>query len=587
MSTIQEILSQFNDAANAKLNEEQIRSALNNLKPNHTGQDLEHLDMEIMAFGFDEDQHDSPWNTYFGPLVTYGNNDGTVFEWPSIKSVDLNTITYWEKRADEVLNPFLKARYLGVVWEFKKKVIGVDPNHDICRQYIDALLEVANRDLSLYEYDGSVKAKRALALAVSLNDKILKEKCKTCIIAFEERHAIDDKPGLWGYSFDLLLGNRKIELTPSEEKKIIADLEAKLCRLSEGTDDRKIDPWSAEQAAERLATYYRRKNKTEDMKRVIMIVGEAYSKIESSGSAMQVSGWLEDLRQLYIRYNLNDQAHEVLLKIRELGPKVASEMGTISHQFQISKEKRDYIVAAMTSGSKEEILNKIIAQYIPDLDETQQRVFELSKKAPIAYLMSTQLHDDQGRMIARIGSLKDDLDGHVVRQLSEDLYITAISLRLVLNGAIQEKGLIAPDILQFIRRSPVIDSDRIEIIEAAINAYFRRDFLVFIHLVIPQIEEGIRNIVEYAGGNVLKPQRDGSGFHLRTFDDLLRDSIIKQALGDDLTNYFRVVFTDQRGWNLRNKVCHGLADPNVFSQQTADRVLHTLLCLGTLRKKTE
>jgi hypothetical protein len=119
-----------------------------------------------------------------------------------------------------------------------------------------------------------------------------------------------------------------------------------------------------------------------------------------------------------------------------------------------------------------------------------------------------------------------------------------------------------------------------------LNAYFCEDYLVAIHLLIPQIEEAIRNLIEYSGGNVLKPSRNG-GYQLRTFDDLLRDDLIERGLGENFANYFRILFTDQRGWNLRNEVCHGMANPNRFDAQTADRVIHGLLCLGLIKKKSE
>ena len=105
------------------------------------------------------------------------------------------------------------------------------------------------------------------------------------------------------------------------------------------------------------------------------------------------------------------------------------------------------------------------------------------------------------------------------------------------------------------------------------------------HLLIPQIEEAIRNIVEFAGGNVLKPNNNGTSFMLRTLDEILRDPITVSSLGDDLCYYFRILFTDQRGWNMRNNVCHGIVGMETFTHQSADRVLHALLCLGILRKK--
>src|SRR5690606_12004382 len=105
-----------------------------------------------------------------------------------------------------------------------------------------------------------------------------------------------------------------------------------------------------------------------------------------------------------------------------------------------------------------------------------------------------------------------------------------------------------------------------------------------VHLLIPQIEDAIRNLVEISGGSILKPSKNG-GFNYKTLDELLREKVVIDALGDDVTLYFRVLLTDQRGWNLRNEVCHGIPPTNVFSAHVADRIIHVLLYLALLREE--
>ena len=105
-----------------------------------------------------------------------------------------------------------------------------------------------------------------------------------------------------------------------------------------------------------------------------------------------------------------------------------------------------------------------------------------------------------------------------------------------------------------------------------------------IHLLIPQIEAILRYLVEVTGGNVLKPSK-GGGFHLRTLDEILRSEQIKTALDDDVSLYFRVILTDQRGWNIRNSVCHGLLPFDHFTTAIADRLIHILLVLAQVRLK--
>ena len=133
-----------------------------------------------------------------------------------------------------------------------------------------------------------------------------------------------------------------------------------------------------------------------------------------------------------------------------------------------------------------------------------------------------------------------------------------------------------------ISQSPVIQKNRLAIFERAVESYFAKDYLVFIHLVIPQIEEAIRNILEFNGGNVLKFNK--GIYNLRLLEDILRDEVINIIFGEDLQTYIRILFTDARGWNVRNEVCHGLRDIELLDKSVADRILHILLIVGMVKR---
>lgn len=580
--TIKNILKQFDDLTKKGFDEHDVSVSLKVLLPEDKSKIDETLRSELMAFDFTEDYQDQKtgWGTYHGPMAVWNNGDGTFSESPSIRLITPEMINYWEDRAKESTNPILIARYSGLVWDFKNKISGTNPSHEICRTNIKALIDIANGGLHKYEYNTYKKLERALSLSIGLNDNDLITLCKETIINFENRSGQDTKPGLWGYAFDLLLENKRVKLSTNEEAQIIEELELKLERLTnKDSEDQKIDPWAAEGAAERLAVYYRKRQRNEDVRRVILKIGEAFNKIIDDASAMQASMWLDHLNKLYTKYNLVDEADDLLPRIRELGPKVASGLKQFTHSFEIPKKELEDYVESMTSGNMQDVLMRIAVRYIPIKSEAKEQIFDLSKNSPMMFLISHQLQDKKGRVVATIGPLENDLEGHIVRQISQNLYFSYIFLNAVIRDLIENGRLNKDEILKFISVTPIIEKSRMEIIEKGLDAYFSNDYLVFIHLTIPQIEEAVRNIIEFSGGNVLKISR-GGGHHLRTFDDILRDEIIQKSLGEDFTDYFKILFTDQRGWNLRNSVCHGMASLESFNPQTADRVLHALLCLG-------
>ncbi|HSA04233.1 MAG TPA: hypothetical protein P5145_01460, partial [Tenuifilaceae bacterium] len=108
-----------------RTSEYEIESEFRKLIPENGTEGSLELKAEIMAFSFVENytNKETSWGTYFGPMIVMNNGDGTAIESPSIKLVTKEIIDYWTKRTNETTNPFLKARYLGLIWDFSKPVL--------------------------------------------------------------------------------------------------------------------------------------------------------------------------------------------------------------------------------------------------------------------------------------------------------------------------------------------------------------------------------------------------------------------------------------------------------------------------------
>lgn len=138
------------------------------------------------------------------------------------------------------------------------------------------------------------------------------------------------------------------------------------------------------------------------------------------------------------------------------------------------------------------------------------------------------------------------------------------------------------DLTDFVLASPIFEETKKDLIHAGLQAYLDQDYISAIHILVPQTEAAIRSLVELTGGATSKRNRQG-GLQLRTFDDLLRDEEVKECFGIDLSFYFRVLLTEQRGWNIRNDVCHAISPSGAFNCSVADRVVHVILCLAQVR----
>lgn len=557
-----------------------IKSKLEELRDNDKEEEsCQEWIYEVLAFSFRENgmNHKNSWGTYFAPMMIVPTEDGQVLESPSIQFVNEKVISYWTQRFQSTNNSLMQARYAGLVWDFTEKATQKKPHYSVAITYCQALLKVAQERNHEYAVDIIQKLERALFIATSFKNKELITSAKEIILDYERFVAEDSKPGLWGFSFDLLIDNKKVVLSTEEEIEVIGSLEDRLNRLKDGT--------ICEKAAERLARYYRSKGLEEECSRVVRTLGKSFESTSSRVDALTASSLLEHMHRIYTQFNLVDDAESLMKIIRDLGVRIQNDMKVIPHEMKISLDELEAYVEQILDGNLDEALTHIAIHYIPRRNEIEKQLYDLSRIAPIGFLINKQITDEQGRCVATIGSLEEDLDGNVVIQTSQNLNISAIFLNAVLDRTIKKFSLDSDKLVNYLFHSPVFDTLQRDFLLKGIQNYFEKDFIVATHLLIPQIEATVRKLVEISGGTVLKPAKKGGGFHLKTLDDLLRCEQVKQALGEDASLYFRVVLTDQRGWNIRNDVCHGISLQHKCSQVVVERLIHILLLLGLLRHK--
>ncbi|MBA7715965.1 hypothetical protein ES703_125024 [subsurface metagenome] len=427
---------------------------------------------------------------------------------------------------------------------------------------------------------------RALSLASALNYKSRIKKVADTIIAYEDAITDDSKLGLWGFAYDLLFENDKVKLTADQKQKLIDGLEGHLMRASEPTNKEEIDPWAVEAAALRLAKYYRKVGRREDTKRVIVAIGNAFIQASSKASALQTSAWLQRVHATFKEFGLSDEAEEISIKLREVGEKTKSELKSFSHTMEVPEEKMKKYIAALIEGELDDVLTRIAAHYIPKKSEVEKQLKELASEAPIVFLMPMELLDNTGRPLAKIGSLEEDLTGHTVKLMSQNMAIGSIYLRQVLESLVKKYPTFENLCVDYLFRSPIFEEDRKSIITWGVKEYLNGNHMTAVHLLIPQIENALRVLLEKAGGSILKPAR-GGGFNYKGLDNLLCDPMLVQVFGEDIVFYFRALLVDSRGWNLRNCVCHGLFGVSEFEPYMSDRIIHVLLCLALVRKKEQ
>lgn len=542
---------------------------------------------EVMAFDFCEDYPDNGtgWGTFFGPMMAGTDENGTRWESPPLALVTPEVLEYWAKRARESKHPVLKARYAGLVWDLTRAATKASPPIEMAWIRIDSIIEIAAQGGQEFEVQTIKQLEHALRVSVAINGPVRVERVRNAILAYADQVGEDDKPGLWCFVYDLLWDQKKVPLTEAQKAKIISDLEARLARVSDTSGDGPIDPWAAEAAAIRLAKHYRAEGRSEDVRRVLLKYGGAFEKMAEPAAPMLAQAWAQQVHQVYRDFGLKEDAERLLRRIRDLGPKTLDDLKPITTQMKIAKEEMEAYVRELIDGDLDTALGRIAGHYLPRKDQVEKQVRDLSAQAPLTSLFTAQFVDHKGRPTATVGSIEDDLDGHIIKHMAQNIEFSAVFLREVM-AALVSKFAVRPNTLtEYLCRTPLLEDDARAIVERGITAYLDGDALVAMHVLIPQVENAVRVLVENTGGTVLRPNRSG-GMDLKTFDELLRDERVSSVFrGEDVPLYLRVLFTERRGLNLRNDVCHGMAPASKFNFAFADRLIHSLLVLAQVRKK--
>ena len=526
------------------------------------------------------------WGTHYGPVGVFLDEKGARVEMPPIAEITPEVIAYWQERATVARHPLLRMRYADLVWEFGRRA-NLAPGPEFPHAAIDATVAAAEKRLFKHSTVGFTALRRALTVALSLRDDGRVAAVRDALIAYEDAVSEDPHPGTWGIAFDELVvtKSKHLPMPPELVLKLVSDLEARLGRLAHPTERGALpDGFAVEAAALRLARHYRATGDQAGMRRAVRTFGEAFGTAATNASPMLAMAWLERVLDTYRSFGLHEDAEAEEIRLRELGPGAVKEMNPVETSIEIPAEEVEQFLDEMTAGTLEEVLVRIACQFIPDKGAVTEQVHRLAKVAPLGAIIPQKLMDREGRVIAKIGSLQDDLDGRVVRQTSQQMQIEFPWLHAAIDRMRERLSLIQSDLRAHLMKSPVFDGSKAPILERGLAAYLDGEAIVAAPILIPQVEEALRNLLRLSGGSTHKPHRLG-GLMLKTLDDLLREEAVVKSLGENVVHYFRVLFTDQRGWNIRNDVCHGITPLAAFSPQMTDRIFHSLLVLALLRKQ--
>ena len=151
-------------------------------------------------------------------------------------------------------------------------------------------------------------------------------------------------------------------------------------------------------------------------------------------------GWLNQLYELYRRFEMSDEAKLVLKRMEELQPRVPNDLVPLSTSQHITNEEIEEWLNWLVTDDIDESLANLTGHFVPRLDDLRRRrLEELKKDAPLSQMFTTTFVDHKGRAVAEIAP--DDTEGKLIWQMNQDIQLRSTFLELGLNTCARQHSV--------------------------------------------------------------------------------------------------------------------------------------------------
>lgn len=321
-------------------------------------------------------------------------------------------------------------------------------------------------------------------------------------------------------------------------------------------------------------------------------IREAHTRAGGKGaSALAAAAIMEDAVEHLDRlrgYAFTPQQREAIaarqtqLKrdIRRFYADGKSEFGWHVVPFDITPEQIEAVAARFAEPTDlKECLQQLGSSFLPNLEEARKWADSRAGDESISSFFGTSLMGD-GLEVRAYNTEAEKHEFERNRAYEVQFHLNnKILMPAVWEKLRQQKGLNAATLMEYLDTSGVLGQRNWPLVEAGIGCYFADEFAAALHLLVPQLEDVIRNLFERAGVPSIKQSKGGNGWEFESFGLFLRrvDEELPGVLPPELRVYIERILSDPTGWNLRNTIAHGLISWAECNRVTTETVLHFYL----------
>lgn len=299
---------------------------------------------------------------------------------------------------------------------------------------------------------------------------------------------------------------------------------------------------------------------------------------EAAGSAMVAhSFWQDAIKAFRDRPSLRLRLPELQRRLASAGKQALTEMQAISHEMDIRELVEQSIAEFVDLQLDDALLKFATYNDMIDPDQLRETVTKSVHQHPLQSCFDAAIYDKAGRKIAvrpaLMGadektqeiSIEGFMDQHA--RLSRGLSVAGV-LAPAMRAILGEHEVNAEIVHNLIEESSFIPSGRLPLFAQGIVSGFQWDFASALHLLIPQVENGLRHLVEQSG--TVPRNIDANGIEeVWGLERTISNPAITEILGKEFVYELQSLLAGRLGPNLRNSLAHGLLSREALSGDTA------------------
>ena len=348
------------------------------------------------------------------------------------------------------------------------------------------------------------------------------------------------------------------------------------------------------------ARAHRRNGDRNEQNRCLVARAESLVRIADAngGEGMVAASFIRDaIQQLRNLPGTRKRRQELEENLRHAQSFLRDEMGTVTTTIDLTEHARHSREAV--GGQK---LSRALAKFVSlsqsaEPEELYEQAREQARNNPLSAMMAATVVDDEGKVVAESPGLMGGPE-------DEERTLCQIILR---NGSLSRQfdveGLIEParqviqaehapdfrDIRPIIEMTPFVAEDRLDIVSIGVGRFLGGDYISAVHILVPQLENILRHILELAGKDTSAIQSDMTQ-ESRSLSVLLGDPELRNALeeilGPAILFEIENLFDRRGGPALRHDLAHGrmtAGECNGTDSVYACWFIFRLLCLPLFR----